>query len=211
MLKLGLSADRSTFKEMSETVKHISGLSPRARFTGVIYLLYFFLAISASRLGSPKLVVYSYVVNALAICCYVMLTLLLYYLFKPVNRPLSLIAAIFSFLGCVVTVLGILGAAPPPYALAFFGPFCLLLGYLILRSTFLPRIFGVLLMLAGIGWLVYLTPLEPYLSLYIKILGILAEGALMLWLIIMGVNIQRWKEQAGQKNSFPQPGEEFEK
>jgi hypothetical protein len=192
-------------------VKHISEVSsrPRARITGVIYLLYFLLAIFASLLDSPKLVAYSYVVNALATGCYVTVTLLFYYLFKPVNRTLSLIAAIFSILGCVVTVLAILNVAPAHLnALAFFGPYCLLLGYLVLISTFLPRILGALLVLAGIGWLAYLTPLEQYLSLYIKILGILGEAALMLWLIIMGVNIQRWKEMAGQKRSLYRPGKE---
>jgi hypothetical protein len=69
----------------------------------------------------------------------------------------------------------------------------------------------VLLVLAGTGWLAYLTPLEKYLSLYIKILGILAEGVLMLWLIIMGVNVQRWKELAGQKSGLRQPDKEPEK
>jgi hypothetical protein len=198
---------------MSETVKHIPEVSsrPRARITGIIYLLYFLLAIFASLLDTPKLVAYSYVVNALATGCYVIVTLLFYYLLKPVNKTLSLIAAIFSTLGCVVTVLGILGVAPALYALVFFGPFCLLLGYLVLRSTFLPRILGVLLVLAGTGWLAYLTPLEKYLSLYIKILGILAEGVLMLWLIIMGVNVQRWEELAGQKSSLRQPDKEPEK
>jgi hypothetical protein len=80
----------------------------------------------------------------------------------------------------------------------FFGPYCLLIGYLVFRSTFLPRFLGVPMALAGVGWLVFLLPAgEHYLSLYIEILGILAEASLMLWLIVMGVNVQRWKAQAG--------------
>ncbi len=81
--------------------------------------------------------------------------------------------------------------------LVFFGLFSLLIGYLIFRSTFLPRILGVLLAFAGLGWLTFLAPpLATYLSTYIEVLGVLAEGSLMLWLLVMGVNAQRWKEQA---------------
>jgi uncharacterized protein DUF4386 len=84
-------------------------------------------------------------------------------------------------------------------AIVFFGVFDLLIGYLIFRSTFLPRILGALMAVAGLGWLTFLLPPlanSHYLSLPIDILGFLAEVALMLWLIVMGVNGQRWTEQA---------------
>jgi hypothetical protein len=80
--------------------------------------------------------------------------------------------------------------------LAFFGPFCLLIGYLIFRSTFLPRILGVLMGLAGVGWLIFLSPFARQLSTYLTIFGFLAEASLMLWLIVKGVNLPRWKERA---------------
>ena len=81
--------------------------------------------------------------------------------------------------------------------LVFFGVYCLLIGYLIFRSAFLPRILGVLMSIAGLGWLTFLSPpLAHYLSPYILVLGFLAELALCLWLFVMGVNEQRWKEQA---------------
>jgi len=124
-------------------------------------------------------------------------TLLFYYLFKPVNKGLSLLAAFFSLLGCANDVLSLLNLAPYKInSLVFFGPYCILLGYLIFRSTFLPRILGVLMAFAGLGWLVFLSPLANYLSTYLKVIGFLAEMSLMLWLIIKGVNVQRWKEQA---------------
>jgi len=79
----------------------------------------------------------------------------------------------------------------------FFGVYCLLIGYLIFRSAFLPRILGVLLAFAGLGWLTFLSPpLANDLTPYILVLGFLAELALMLWLLVMGVNVPRWKEQA---------------
>jgi hypothetical protein len=80
--------------------------------------------------------------------------------------------------------------------LVFFGVYCLLIGYLIFRSAFLPRILGVPMVFAGLGWLTFLSPpLANYLSPYILVLGFLAELSLMLWLLVMGVNVQRWKEQ----------------
>jgi hypothetical protein len=49
--------------------------------------------------------------------------------------------------------------------------------------------------LAGLGWLAFLSPTLPhYPTLSIEGLGIFAEASLMLWLIVMGVNVQRWKE-----------------
>ncbi|MGA2648045.1 MAG: DUF4386 family protein [Candidatus Sulfotelmatobacter sp.] len=72
-----------------------------------------------------------------------------------------------------------------------------LIGYLIFRSTFLPRILGALMTIAGLGWLTYLSlPLVNDLSPYNLASALLAEGLVMLWLLVMGVNVPRWKEQA---------------
>jgi len=79
----------------------------------------------------------------------------------------------------------------------FFGVYCLLIGYLIFRSAFLPRILGALMALAGLGWLTFLSPpLANHLSPYNLVLGFLAELSLCLWLLVRGVNVQRWKQQA---------------
>jgi hypothetical protein len=82
--------------------------------------------------------------------------------------------------------------------LVFFGAWCLLIGYLIFRSTFLPRILGVLLAISGLGWVIYLyPPLAHRLWRIIDAASALGEVPVELWLIVMGVNAQRWKEQAG--------------
>jgi hypothetical protein len=82
--------------------------------------------------------------------------------------------------------------------LAFFGLYCVLIGYLIFRSTFLPRIIGVFMTLAGLGYLTFISPpLASFLSPYNLIPAALGEGSLMLWLLAVGVNPQRWKQQAG--------------
>ncbi len=82
--------------------------------------------------------------------------------------------------------------------LVFFGFSCILIGYLIFRSTFLPRILGVLLAISGLGWVTYLyPPLAYHLFIpYIAAASALGEIPLELWLMVMGVNAQRWKEQA---------------
>ena len=85
--------------------------------------------------------------------------------------------------------------------LVFFGFYCALIGYLIFRSTFLPRVLGVLMALTGLGWLTFLSPpFAKYLSDYLPIVGILGEGSLTLWLLAFGVNPQRWNEQAAGGN-----------
>ena len=172
-------------------MERIAEASPRlrARITGVVYLLYFLTAVSAEVfVGRGRLVVYD-AVNLIAYAFFIAVTLLFYYMFKPVNRSLSLLAAFFSLVGCANDVLSLFNLAPYKISsLVFFGPYCLLIGYLIFRSIFLPRILGVLMAFAGVGWLIFLSPLATHLSTYLKVLGFLAELSLCLWLVVKGVN-----------------------
>jgi Domain of unknown function (DUF4386) len=81
--------------------------------------------------------------------------------------------------------------------LVFFGLWCVLTGYLIFRSTFLPRILGVLLVIDGMGWMTFMSPpLGHYLFPIIAVACGLAEIPLQLWLLMFGVNNERWKAQA---------------
>ncbi len=176
-------------------MERIAEASPRfkAKIAGVFYLLTFVTGAFALVSVSGRLVA-----NLIATACYIAVTLLFYDIFKPVNRSLSLLAACFGLVGCAFAALSPFHLAPFHInSLVFFGFYCLLIGYLIFRSTFLPRILGVLMAFAGLGWLTFLSPpLANYLSPYILAPGILGEGALTLWLLVMGVNVQRWKERA---------------
>jgi hypothetical protein len=83
-------------------------------------------------------------------------------------------------------------------ALIFFGFYCVLIGYLVLRSKFLPRFLGVLMVFAGMGYLTLLfPPLARALNPYNLAVGGLGEWALTGWLLVKGVDQPRWDEQAG--------------
>ncbi|HEY2014911.1 MAG TPA: DUF4386 domain-containing protein [Bryobacteraceae bacterium] len=82
-------------------------------------------------------------------------------------------------------------------ALAFFGFYAILTGYLIVKSTFLPRILGIVSVIAGAGWLTFLYPPLGYrLFFYIAPFGLLGALGLIGWLLVFGVNEERWKAKA---------------
>jgi hypothetical protein len=84
----------------------------------------------------------------------------------------------------------------------FYVGYLLLTGYLIFRSTFIPRTVGILLAIGGLCYLIYsfayfLSPgFAAHLVPYIQLPSGIGELVLCLWLLVMGVNAQRWSEQA---------------
>jgi hypothetical protein len=84
----------------------------------------------------------------------------------------------------------------------FFGFDIICMAYLVLRSTFLPRAIGVLLAIDGLAYLIYsftdiLAPqLAAELVPWIQLPALTGEGALCLWLLVVGVNVERWKQWA---------------
>ena len=179
----------------SEMMKRIAEASPRfkARMAGV---LYFFSLLTAGLTETFVRGRLNYAGGYIAIAGMAAVTLLLYDIFKPVNRRLSLLAAAIAFVGLAFEALR-LQPQGLNIALVFHGFYCLQIGYLIFRSTFLPRILGGLAVFAGLGWLTYLSkPLVSYMSPYNLAAGLLGDVSVFLWLLVMGVNVQRWKEQA---------------
>ena len=87
-------------------------------------------------------------------------------------------------------------------ALVFFGFHCVILGYLLFRSTFFPRVLGLLMAVGGVGYIanIFATvlPLDvaarlfPYVMLPVGV----AELGLSLWLIVVGVNAAKWRSRA---------------
>ena len=84
-------------------------------------------------------------------------------------------------------------------ALTFFGGFCLAVGYLVYRSTFLPRVLGMMMAIAGLGYVVngFTAFFSPALGA--RVFGVVAlpcfagEFALTLWLLVKGVDVRKWK------------------
>ncbi|HXU19605.1 MAG TPA: DUF4386 domain-containing protein [Verrucomicrobiae bacterium] len=185
------------------------GASPRlkARIAGAIYLVIFIVAPAGAATATAARMV-------ITLTCDTGVALIFYSLFKPVSRNLSMFAAIFRLILVAIMAVSSLnyfgalnlfnaGHSSATFnrgeeiSLVPFGIHCLLIGYLIFRSSFLPRILGVLMMFAGLGWVTFLSPaFANHLYPYILAPGILGEGALTLWLLVMGLNEQRWREQA---------------
>ncbi len=176
-------------------MEQMAEASPRlkARIAGVFYLLTFVAGILT--LVSSHL---RFAANLIATACYLAVTILFYGLFKPASRSLSLLAAQVGFAGLAVGTLRMFHLLSIQVSnLVFFGFYCLLIGYLILRSTFLPRVLGVLMAIGGLGWLTFISPsLSKSLSPYNMAPGIIGEGVLTLWLLVFAVNARRWMEQA---------------
>lgn len=161
--------------------------------------------------------------------CYAVVTALFYILFKPVNRNLASVAAIFSTVAIAIgTVGGIFNLAPLTLlngashlggftaqqlaqlallsvklgiqtvniGIVLFGCYCLSIGWLIVKSTFIPWIFGAGMILAGLGWLTFLyQPLASALAPLNMISGGIGEGGLTLWLLVKSVDATRWHAQ----------------
>ena len=85
--------------------------------------------------------------------------------------------------------------------LIFFGFTCLVNGYLIFRSGYLPRIFGILMQLAGLSYLInsfallVVPTFATLISPAILLPPFIGELALCLWLLLKGVNMEAWKKR----------------
>jgi hypothetical protein len=166
------------------------------------------------------------------ICCYlinfigdVVISWALYVLLAPVNRAVSLLAALFRLIYTAVALCAVMNlvnvyrmlhtpifltlfGANPLHAqvqlllnsfqwdwsmsLVIFGIHLVLLGILIYRSGYIPRIIGILLVINGLGWMidrlrVYLFPDAPLGWIFITFFG---EMVFMLWLLIRGWKIK---------------------
>lgn len=97
-------------------------------------------------------------------------------------------------------------AAGDAIAYMFFGLYNFSLGCLVLRSTFLPRLLGVLLLITGVSWFmdslmrILAISLGDVLSTVLTASAVLGELTFLLWLLVMGVNAEEWRKQAGTVN-----------
>ncbi|MCB0256420.1 MAG: DUF4386 domain-containing protein, partial [Anaerolineae bacterium] len=172
----------------------------------------------------------------------VVLSIVLYLLFRPVSKTLSLLAAVSRLVMTTIHglnllnyyfVLQLLGgstflAAFEPnqvYALvslfleahsygftigiAFLVPHVLILGYLIFKSGYFPKVLGILFVIAGIGYLIdtiglLLVPSYTTTPGLIAMVIAIAELAFPIWLLVKGVNTAGWEKRTLSAVS-PQP------
>jgi hypothetical protein len=86
-------------------------------------------------------------------------------------------------------------------ALIFFGCTCLVNGYLIFRSGYLPKLIGVLMQVAGLSYLIacfaalFAPKFADLIIPAILSLPLIGESSFCLWLLVKGVNVAKWQER----------------
>jgi Domain of unknown function (DUF4386) len=124
-----------------------------------------------------------------AVSAMIAVMLLFYGTLNSVSRSLAVLAASFNLVGLAVEVLR-LQPHGVNIAVVFDGFFCILIGCLAFRSSYVARIFGAFMVLGGLGWLAFLSPpIAHYVSPYNLALGTLGEGSVFLWLLLTGVSV----------------------
>jgi len=87
--------------------------------------------------------------------------------------------------------------------LIFFGFTCLITGYLMFKSGYFPRIIGVMQIIAGLSYLInsFAQILSPAFAAAlfpaIVVPAFIGELATCLWLLVKGLNVEKWNERVG--------------
>jgi len=172
----------------------------------------------------------------------IILTVILYRLFKPVSQTISIIAAFSRLSMSVVMGINLINYLIPLSLLSsstymnvfeqneldafillffdihqygiyvwgiFFGLHLIALGYLIFKSGYYPQIIGLLMMIGSFGYMgeglvkSIFPNIAPILTtinilLFIAVLG---ELSFAFWLLIKGINIEKWNRVNEKTNS----------
>jgi hypothetical protein len=83
-------------------------------------------------------------------------------------------------------------------AAIFWGLWLLPMGLLIFKSNFIPKLIGILMFVAGFGYIVDSAALFllPNLNIDFSKFTFIGEFLLLLWLLIKGVNVEQWKKHS---------------
>jgi hypothetical protein len=147
---------------------------------------------------------------------HILLVLVLYELLKTVNKNQALLMVVLALAPVPIAmlnqlnqfaVLPLLSSADYPQVMfflnlhhqgvliaqIFWGLWLFPLGYLVFKSGYIPRILGVLLIIAGLGYLIdsFGTFLSPNYGLTISMFTFIGEVLFLLWLLIKGVKEQK--------------------
>ncbi|MEX2624255.1 MAG: hypothetical protein WD651_11050 [Acidimicrobiia bacterium] len=147
---------------------------------GIVYIASLLLSVAGMALRSMHL-------QLVGTAFSFVLAVLLYRLFAPADPRIALALLPLAFIHCVIQGVGQVRAdsGMRRFALLPFAGFLIVLGYLIARSTFAPVALGVLVVLAGLAWLITVVPGAPtWSTLAVVAFGGGAEVALAIWLVI---------------------------
>lgn len=181
-------------------------------------------ATASNILANRDLFQIGFSIYLLEMACQAIAATLIYRLLRPVDRTLALGMLLFEFTGIVIKTFARVFYITPMFvldsggslsginteslalvllkvndfgaatALAFFGFSTILTGFLIFRSTYLPRWLGVLGMIAGLGWLTFIYPPLGYrVFMPIALFALLAAAAQIVWLIVFGVDEDKFR------------------
>jgi Domain of unknown function (DUF4386) len=171
----------------------------KARTAGGLYFFSLLTALFLELFLGGRL---SHAADMIQIVGMFVVTLILYDIFKAVNRIPSLLAALINLAGITLEAIH-LNPHGTDIAMVFHGIFCILIGYLVFKSTFLPRILGAMIAFGGLCWLTYFSPaIVDYLSPYNTVCGLLGEVSVFLWLLVMGVSERRLKKGANAVGTY---------
>ena len=150
------------------------------KIVGLVYVAFLLLSLAGMTLRNMPL-------QLVASATGFLLAVLLYRLFAPADPHIALALLPLAFIHYVIQGVGQVRADTRTLRLALvpFAAYLVVLGYLIARSTSAPDALGVLIVLAGLAWLIAVVPGVPIWStLAVVLFGVVAEVALALWLLI---------------------------
>jgi hypothetical protein len=225
-----------------------------ARVVGALYLLIFFVGPFAFFMGRTSVVVpgdpaatvaklmasesmfrLGMVAETVIVLVEIVVSAILYALFRSVSKPLSLAAALARFAQAVLQAVNLLTAVPALLLLGgagyltvfepdqlnalvllfadlnaftiiiwglIFGFHLLMLGYLVYRSGFMPRILGMLLIIGAVGYLaqsyghILASQYDEILSMVVIVLSIPGELLFTVYLLWKGLDVEKWNKRA---------------
>ena len=170
----------------------LSSLQLKARIAGGLYLFTVLTAALGEGYLHGRL---AYAVGLIAVAGMVVVTILVYMILRPVDKNLIFLATTINLVSCLFEA-GRFSPQGVAIAVVMTGFYCLLIAIVLLRATFLPRLLALAMAIAGLGWLSFMSPsLASRLSPWNVACGLIGEAAFFLWLLLKGIDTQRWRQQ----------------
>jgi len=154
--------------------------------------------------GNELLFCFAIVLSLIVLICDVVVALALYVVLKPVNKDLALLATFLYLMHNIMFTISLVFLCIEPIRYRsifligqgfFFATHLIVLGYLVFKSGYIPRILGVLLIIGGsLGFLLegltyFLFPYYVAIAYPGLAVGSIAIFYLMLWLLLKGAKI----------------------